>query len=130
MRFEALLQYKKVSVAALDAQGITEPGTGSWSVPIVMVKKSNGDWRLCCDYREVNKHVVIPKQPLPRSDDILASFKGKRYFSVLDMCSGFYQIEIVPEDRPKTSFVTPDCQRQYKRLPFGFASSPAIFKEW
>ena len=68
------------------------------------------------------------QQPFPRTDDILASFKGKSYFSVMDMCHGFYQIEIVEEDRPKTSFGTPDCQRQYRRLPLGFASSPASFQ--
>ena len=56
---------------------------------MVMMKKSSGSWRLCCVYQEVNKHVVIPQQPLPRTDDILASFKGKRYFSVMDMCHGF-----------------------------------------
>ena len=70
---------------------------------------------------------MIPQQPLPRTDDVLASFKGRRHFSVMDMCHGLHQIEI-EEDRPKTSFVTPDCQRQYPRLPFGFASSPAIFQ--
>ena len=71
---------------------------------------------------------MIPQQPLPHTDGILASFKDKRYFSVMDMCHRFYQIEIEEEDRPKTSFVTPDCQRQYRRLPFGFASSAAIFQ--
>ncbi|KAL8441664.1 hypothetical protein Emed_007526 [Eimeria media] len=116
------------AVAELDAQGITEPSTGNWSTPIVMVKKASGAWRLCCDYREINKFVKIPQQPSPRTDDILASFKGKQYFSVMDMCSGFYQIEIEEADTPKTAFVTPDCQRQYRRLPFGFASSPAIFQ--
>ena len=95
---------------------------------MVMVKKASGAWKLCCDYREVNKHVVRSQQPMPRTDDILASFKGKRYFSVMDMCHGFYQIEIEEEDRPETSFVTPDCQRQYRRLSFGCASSPAIFR--
>ena len=116
------------AVADLDAQGVTEPGEGQWGSPMVMVQKSSGAWRLCCDYREINKHVIIPQQPLSRTDDILTSFKGKRYFSVMDICHGFYQIEIVEEDRPKTSFVTPDCQRQYRRLPFGFASSPATFQ--
>ncbi|KAL8447032.1 hypothetical protein Emed_004662 [Eimeria media] len=124
----AMRDIVRKAVADLDAQGITEPSTGCWSTPIVMVRKASGAWRLCCDYREINKHVLVPQQPLPRTDDILASFKGKKYFSVLDVCSGFYQIEIAEEDRPKTSFVTPDCQRQYRRLPFGFASSPAIFQ--
>ena len=116
------------AIAELDAKGITEPGVGRWGSSVVMVKKSSGAWRLCCDSRGVNKHVVILQQPLPRTDDILASFKGKRYFSVMDMCHGLYHIETEEEDRPKTSFVTPVCQRQYRRLPFGFASSPAIFQ--
>ena len=115
--------------AELDAKGITEPGVGQWGSPVVMAKKSSGAWRLFCDYREVNKHVVIPQQPLPRTDDILTSFKGKRFFAVMDLCRGLYQIEIEEEDRPKTSFVTPDCQRQYRRLPFGLAASPAIFQQ-
>jgi len=123
-----LRQEVRQLVADLDAAGITEPGMGNWSVPIVLVKKKTGSWRLCCDYRETNKFVCVPQQPLPRIDDILASFKGKRYFTVLDMYMGFHQIEVAPEDRPKTAFVTPDCQRQYRRLPFGFASSPAIFQ--
>ena len=57
--------------AELDAKGITERGVGQWGSPVVMVKKSSGAWRLCCDYREVNKHVLIPQQPLPRTDDIM-----------------------------------------------------------
>ena len=124
----AMREVGRSAVAELDAKGITEPGIGQWGSPVVMMKKASGAWRRRCDYREVNKHVMIPQQPLPRTDDILASLKGKRYFSVMDMCHGFYQIEIEEENRPKTSFVTPDCQRQYRRLPFGFASSPAIFQ--
>ena len=116
------------AIAELGAKGITESGVGRWGSPVVMVKTSSGAWMLCYDYREANKHVVIPQQPLPRMDDILASFKGKRYFSVMDLCHGFYQIEIEEDGRPKTSFVTPDCQRQYRRLLFCFASSPAIFQ--
>ena len=55
---------------------------------------------------------MIPQQPLPRTYDILASFKGKRYFSVMDMCHEFYQVQIEEHDRPKSSFVTADCQCQ------------------
>ena len=114
------------AIAELDARGITEPGVGQWGSPVVTVKKCSGAWSLCCDYRDVSKHVVIQQQPLPRTDDILACFKGKRYFSVMDMCHGF---EIEKEDRPKTSFITPDYQRQYRRMPFVFALSPAILQQ-
>ena len=63
------------AVAELDAKGFTEPGVGQWSSPVVMVRKASDAWRLCCDYRDVNKRVVILQQPLPRADDILASFQ-------------------------------------------------------
>ena len=71
----AMREVVRSAVAELDAKRIMEPGVGQWDSPLVMVRKSSGAWRLCCDYREVNKHVVIPQQPLPRTGDILASFK-------------------------------------------------------
>ncbi|KAL8440727.1 hypothetical protein Emag_007782 [Eimeria magna] len=103
----AMRQVVRDAVAELDAQEITEPSTGCWSTPIVTVRKASGAWRLCCDYRAINEHVRIPQQPLPRTDDILASFNGKKYFSVIDMCKGFYQIEIAEEDCPKTASSPP-----------------------
>ena len=103
-------------VADLIAQEITESGAGAWSTPIVMVRKSNGDWRLCCDYRKIDKHVNIPQQPLPRTQNILAFLKGKKYFSSMDMSSKFYLIKLTEKSRLKTSFMTPDCRRQYRRL--------------
>ncbi|KAL8442409.1 hypothetical protein Emag_006471 [Eimeria magna] len=110
----AMRQAFREAVAELDARGITEPNTGCWSTPIVMVRKASGSWRLCCDYRAINKHVRISQQPLPRTDDILASFNGKKCFSVLDMCKGFYQIEIAEEDRPVVARALADSQA---RLP-------------
>ncbi|KAL8451262.1 hypothetical protein Emag_002819 [Eimeria magna] len=74
----ATRQVVRDAVFELDAQGITEPSTGCWSAPIVMIRRASAAWRLCCDYRAINKHVRIPQQPLPRTDDILASFKGKK----------------------------------------------------
>ncbi|KAL8441418.1 hypothetical protein Emag_007188 [Eimeria magna] len=85
----AMRQAVREAVAELDAQGLAEPSTGCWSTPIVMVRKASGAWRLCCDYRAINEQVRIPQQPLPRTDDILASFNNKKYFLVLDMCKGF-----------------------------------------
>ena len=118
------------AVTDLDAKGITEPGVGRWGSPVVMVLKSSEAWRPRCDYREVNKHVVIPQQPLSRTDDILASVKGKRYFSVMDMCHGLYQIEIEEEDRPKTSFVTPDFNANTADCPLGPPRAPPSSNGW
>ena len=64
------------TVADFDANGITEPGVGQWGSPLVIVKTSSGAWRLCCDYREVSRHVMILQQLLPGTDDIPASFNG------------------------------------------------------
>ncbi|KAL8441297.1 hypothetical protein Emag_007296 [Eimeria magna] len=69
----AMRQAVREAIAELDAQRIKELSTGCWSTPIVMVRKASGAWRLCCDYRAINKQVRIPQQPLPRTDDILAS---------------------------------------------------------
>lgn len=115
-------------VSKLDDTGVTEPCAGPWSAPIVMVKKKNGTWRMCCDWRELNKSIIVPKHPLPRIDDALAAFEGKKFFTVVDMTCGFNQIEIAEADRPKTGFVTPDCARQYTRMPFGLANAPATFQ--
>ncbi|KAL8431882.1 hypothetical protein ACSSS7_004963 [Eimeria intestinalis] len=113
---------------AFSGHAPSEPSTGCRSAPIVMVGKAFGTWRLWCDYRAIDKHVRIQQQLLPRPDDILALFNGKRYSAVLDMCQGFYQIEVAEEDCLKTSFVAADWQRQYRHLSFGFASSPAILQ--
>ncbi|KAL8426927.1 hypothetical protein Efla_006011 [Eimeria flavescens] len=61
----AMREHVRNAVAKLEAQGVTELGTGCWSTPAVMVRKAPGAWRLCCDYREINKHVLIAQQPLP-----------------------------------------------------------------
>ena len=124
----AIREVVRPAVAVLDTKSITEPRVGQRGSPLVMVKTLSKAWRLGCDYIKVNRHAVIPPQPLPRTDDILASCNGKRYFSVMNMRHESYRIEIEEEDRPQTSCLTPDCQRQYRRLPFGSASSPAIFQ--
>ncbi|KAL8441803.1 hypothetical protein Emag_006888 [Eimeria magna] len=85
---------------------------GMLEYPDSQAPRLSGAWRLSCDYCAINKPVCVPQQALPRTDDIVASCRGKKYLSILDVCKGFYQIEIVEEDGPKTSFVTPDCQRQ------------------
>ena len=114
------------AVAELDAKGINEPGVGQWGSPIVMLKRSSGAWRLCCDYREVNKHVTIPQQPLPCTDDTLASFKGKRYFSVMEMCHGFYQIEI----GPKPALEPLIANDSIVGCPLGSLRARLFFSEW
>ena len=109
-------------------QGMISRSTSPWASPICIVKKKDGSPRFCVDFREVNKHLSVPKYPLPRIEDVLRSFEGKKFFSVMDLTSGFWQIPIRKEDRPKTAFVTTEGLFEWNRLPFGLASSPAYFQ--
>lgn len=101
-------------VARLEKDDIIEPSMRNWSASVGMFRKNNGEWRFCIDYREVNKHIRISKQPLPRTDDILGSFHAKCYLSIMDMTSGFHRIHVAKRDRQKAVFDTPKVHRQFK----------------
>ncbi|GBL81093.1 Transposon Ty3-I Gag-Pol polyprotein, partial [Araneus ventricosus] len=86
--------------------GIIEESSGTWASPIVLVKKKDGSTRFCVDYRKLNEITIKNSYPLPRIDDTLDALKGSQWFSTLDMKSGYWQVEIQPEDKEKTAFTT------------------------
>ena len=79
-----------------------------WSSPIVLVKKHDGTTRFCADYRKVNEVIRKDAYPLPRVDDTLDTLVGSKFFTTLDLASGYWQVEVAPEDQPKTAFTTPE----------------------
>jgi transposase InsO family protein len=107
---------------------IVEPSTSAWASPIVYVKKKDSTWRLCVDFRKLNKVARSCAYPLPKINDILSTMRGSRYFSTLDLNKGFWQIKLAEESKGKTSFTTVFGQFQFKRLPFGLATSPGAFQ--
>ena len=109
--------------------GIISPSTSPWSSPIVIVSKKNGETRFCVDYRKLNSVSVPNSYPLPNIDDVLAAFNGAKYFSKLDLKSGYFQIEMTEEAKPKTAFVTHMGLFQFNRLPFGLNTAPAVFQD-
>ena len=107
---------------------IIEESNSPWASPIVLVKKSDGTDRFCCDYRKLNALTIKDSYPLPRIDETLDMLSGSHYFSTLDLRSGFWQIPVDEQSRPLTAFTSYQGLYQFKRLPFGLCNSPATFQ--
>eukprot|EP00253_Pinus_taeda_P012276 PITA_12276 len=99
-----------------------------WVFPLVVVPKKNGKWRICVDYRELNKATQKDHFPLPFIDHVLDTLAGKKFFSFLDGFSGYNQIQIAPEDQDKTTFTCPWGTFAYQVLPFSLCNAPATFQ--
>lgn len=112
----------------LQSRKVIEPSSSSWASPIVLVQKKDGTLRLCVDYRKVNAVTKIDSYPLPTIDTMLQSLRGKKWFSTLDLASGYWQISLSQEAKEKSAFTTTEGLYQFRVLPFGLASSPAVFQ--
>lgn len=115
-------------VSELIENDIVEESVSSYASPILLVAKKNGGKRLCVDYRALNSRTVKDHFPLPRIEDQIDQLSGSKYFTSLDLTSGYYQIPIKPDCRHLTAFVTPDGLYQFKRMPFGLVNAPSIFQ--
>jgi hypothetical protein len=100
--------------------------------PVVFVEKKKketlGEYRLCQDYRRLNKITIRDQYPLPKIRDILNNFKGASYFTTLDLASGFYQVEMKPEHRELTAFTTEFGNFEFLVMPFGLMNAPLTFQ--
>eukprot|EP00731_Ephydatia_muelleri_P011946 Em0006g840a len=107
---------------------VIQQSDSPWSSPIVLAKKHDGTTRFCVDYRKVNEVTRKDAYPLPRVDDTLDTLVGSKFFTTLDLASGYWQVEVAPEDQPKTAFTTPEGLYQFKVMPFGLCNAPATFQ--
>ena len=115
-------------VDKMRAQNVIVESDSPWSSPPVLVKKKDGTIRFCIDYRRLNDVTVPDSYPLPRIDDVLDALEQGRFFSVIDLKSGYWQIPMRQEDAAKTAFRTAEGLFQFTVMPFGLRNAPATFQ--
>ncbi|XP_025825129.1 uncharacterized protein LOC112900483, partial [Panicum hallii] len=117
----------KKQLEELQQKGFIRPAASPWGAPVLFVKKKDGSMRLCVDYRDLNAVTIKNKYPLPRIDDLFDQLKGAKFFSKIDLRSGYHQLRVRPEDIPKTAFRTRYGQYEFTVMPFGLTNAPAFF---
>ncbi len=127
-------QYEEMrkQVQTLADHGVIRPSYSDWASNVILVKKKDGSWRMCVDYRELNaKTKNIDPYLLPRIDNTIDSLSRAKFFCTLDLIQGYHQVELSESSKPKTAFITPrmsPSQWEYNYMPFGVMGGPSTFQ--
>ncbi|GKA99937.1 putative reverse transcriptase domain-containing protein [Tanacetum coccineum] len=110
----------------LQDKGFIRPISSPWGAPVLFVKKKDCSFRMCIDYKELNKLTIKNHYPLPKIDDLFDKLQGSRYFSKIDLWSGYHQLRVHEDDIPKTAFRTRYGHFEFTVMPFGLTNAPAF----
>ncbi|GKA56713.1 putative reverse transcriptase domain-containing protein [Tanacetum coccineum] len=113
----------------LSDKGFIRPSSSPWGTLVLFVKKKDGSFRMCIDYRELNKLTVKNRYPLSRIDNLFDQLQGSSIYSKIDMRSGYHQLRVQEQDIPKTAFQTRYGHYEFQVMPFGLTNAPAVFMD-
>ncbi|GKA61779.1 putative reverse transcriptase domain-containing protein [Tanacetum coccineum] len=113
----------------LSDKGFIRPSYSPWGAPVLFVKKKYGSFRMCIDYRELNKLTVKNRYPLPRIDGLFDQLQGSSVYLNMSLRSGYHQLRVSEEDVPKTAFRTRYGHYEFQVMPFGLTNAPTVFMD-
>ncbi|GKB56318.1 putative reverse transcriptase domain-containing protein [Tanacetum coccineum] len=111
----------------LSDKGFIRPSSSPWRAPVLFVKKKDGSFRMCIDYRELNKLTINNRYPLPRIDNLFDQLQGSSVYSKIDLRSGYHQLIVHDEDLPNTAFRTRYGHYEFQVMPFRLSNTSAVF---
>ncbi|GKD39238.1 putative reverse transcriptase domain-containing protein [Tanacetum coccineum] len=127
--FPSEIQELSNQLQELADRGFIRLSTSPWEAPVLFVKKKDGSFRMCINYRELNKLTVKNRYPLPRFNDLFDQLQGLSVYSKIDLRSGYQQLRVRDEDIPKIAFRTRYGHYEFQVMPFGLTNAPTVFMD-